>query len=372
MKTPDVYDYVIVGAGLSGLLVTKALQGLSEKILLLDGADGVGGINHAQETGLRFLPHSEASLSAVHFLNSLLANPLPLQLREVTPQTFESGSLRPFVGFGENPPAFYEELQYFLASQQALVGSGPEEWCKALAAEIDLEKVFKPRSLVTKFIVENELITGVLVNGQKTILAHNVIYCGPVRDLFVLLPEEALSTRARLKLNKGKYWTALGLDIVHNGKISENYFTHLLNGTTDDELGPSVGQFKCFDESTNTQVSQWVTFIDNEDAEESENIGLALKKIKRQIKRAYPTAVEKENIKLERILVAPGVGGNGELKLSANQSLPNLPNLFIAHGVMNSQKNLLGTLAQAQLIAAALGYKAEEKYSTDNIVEATL
>jgi hypothetical protein len=369
MKTNDIFDYIIIGSGLSGLTMAKALQKLSSKILLLDGADVAGGQNHMPENGLRILPGTELAESALSFLQEVVGRDLSAQFSfkkiETSPVTFESGSLRPFVGFGENPPEFYEELQYFLSAETIEFGQGPADWCRALAGSLEADHIFRPRSLVTKFIVENGLATGVVVNGQKTIHAHNFIYCGPVRDLHVLLPEDTLSHRQKLKLSKGKYWTAVGLDIKHAEKVTDSHHIHLLNGTTNDDLGPCVGQFAAVEPGTEIhgQLSQWVSFLDNEDSEESENIANALKKIKRQIKRAYPEAMEKDKIIFERILVAPAIGGNGELKLSANQSLSSLPNFFIASGTVNSQKNILGSLCQAQLVASALGYKKDEVFA---------
>jgi hypothetical protein len=131
---------------------------------------------------------------------------------------------------------------------------------------------------------------------------------------------------------------------------------HILNGTTEDEIGPCVGRFSpAVTEGEHTlQASQWMTFIEDEVTEDSEVVGAALKKIKRQIKRAYPEALE--SIKLERIVVAPQIAGDGELKLNGNQSLPGLNNLWVASGPVNAQKNLIGALAQANLVMAALGF----------------
>jgi hypothetical protein len=92
--------------------------------------------------------------------------------------------------------------------------------------------------------------------------------------------------------------------------------------------------------------------MEDEEAEDTELVGAALKKIKRQIKRAYPDALE--NLKFERILVVPSYSGNGELKLSANQTIPSLENFWVGSAQMHQQKNLLGALLQAELITSAL------------------
>ena len=142
---------------------------------------------------------------------------------------------------------------------------------------------------------------------------------------------------------------------------------HVLNGTTHDDLGPCVGRFQeaVVNHDKQIQVSQWVTFLNKEDSEDNEIIGHALKKIKRQIKRAYPEALE--GMIQERIIVAPMIGGDGDLKLNANQTFGDLENLWIASAPANAQKNLIGSLSQAQIILAALGF--EVKYENNEISE---
>ena len=101
------------------------------------------------------------------------------------------------------------------------------------------------------------------------------------------------------------------------------------------------------------QYSQWITFMNDEEAEDSELVGAALKKMKRQIKRAYPNALEQ--LQFERIFVVPSFAGHGDLKLAANQTLPGLSNLWIGSAQVHAQKNLLGALLQAEMITSSLG-----------------
>jgi hypothetical protein len=145
------------------------------------------------------------------------------------------------------------------------------------------------------------------------------------------------------------------LDLLHNHPVSDLQNIHVLNGTTQDEFGPCVGALQAPAEvnGENLQYSQWLTFVEDEEAEDTEIIGFALKKIKRQIKRAYPDALE--NLKFERILVVPSYAGHGDLKLSANQSLAGVENFWVGSSQVHVQKNLLGALLQAELITSSLG-----------------
>ncbi|MEZ0393104.1 MAG: hypothetical protein ACAH59_12860, partial [Pseudobdellovibrionaceae bacterium] len=229
------------------------------------------------------------------------------------------------------------------------------EWTQVLFSHFTGE--FLPKSYVTKFHQEegSGRISHLTVNGQKTIQAVNYIYCGPIKNLKTLLPEGALNPKAFQKLAKNQYWTAVGLDLLHNHSVTNSNSVHILSGTTQDELGPCVGVFHPSAEvnGENLQYSQWLTFLEDEEAEDTEVVGAALKKIKRQIKRAYPDALE--NLKFERILVVPSYAGNGDLKLSGNLTLPGVENFWVGSAQMNPQRNLLGALLQAELVSSALG-----------------
>ncbi len=354
-----IYDYVVIGSGLNGLLITSALSRVTSNVLLLEAAETHGGANQNQislvgaaNNGFRFFPDSELSRKSLDFLSQLLPQPVGAESVENLALTYEAGGLRPFVGFGDTPPSFYEEFSYFLSPRRLNLSSQPYEWTQWLFENSNAD--FMPKSYVTKFIEEDGQITRALVNGQKTVLGRNFIYCGPTQSLSVLLPEAALSPRARQKLSKAKFWTAICLDLVHSQATGEPGRLHVLNGTTQDDQGPCVGQFFVPAEASGLQLSQWVSFIDNEAAEDAEQVGLTLKKIKRQIKRAFPTALE--NLQSERIFVAASIGGDGELKLNANQSISTLPNFWVASGTLSPQKNLLGCLQQAELVCSALGF----------------
>jgi hypothetical protein len=356
-----VYDYAIIGSGLSGLSIAAALSRFTDNIALLESGDVSGGMNRAIKfptgivnNGLRYVPDTESAHKALTFLENILGLKIIGESQELPPVTYHSGTFKPFVGFGENPPPFYEELNYFTATKSLNLKLEPYAWTQLLFEKFKGD--FMPRSYVTKFHANGEKTNQITINGAKTLHAHNFIFCGAVKDLALLLPEESMSSRARHRLSKNQYWTGLCLDICHSHEVTENLSMHVLNGTTEDEIGPCVGKFMpaIQEGEQKLQASQWMTFIEEEVTEDSEVVAAALKKIKRQIKRAYPEALE--GIKLERIIVAPLLAGDGELKLNADQSVPHLDNLWIGSTAINPQKNLVGTLLQAQLVMAALGF----------------
>lgn len=368
-----IYDYAIIGSGLTGLSIAAALSRETKNIALIEAADVPCGVNKKvnfptgpMNNGIRFVPDSVLSEKALRFLGNILNTSVVADASEEAPITYESGGFKTFLGFGDNPPPFYEELAYFTNSKRLDLTLQPYEWTQLLFEKFQGD--FMPRSYVTKFHQEGERVTHVTINGSKTLHAHNFIFAGTVKDLALLLPEEALSVRARSKLSKNTYWTALCLDLCHSKAVTESTAIHILNGTTQDEIGPCAGRFLPAIEVDGQmlQASQWMTFIEQEVTEDSEVVGLALKKIKRQIKRAYPEALD--GLKLERIFVAPIISGNGDLKLSANLTIPELENLWIASATVNEQKNLVGALLQAETIIASLGFRVEAD-ETSSVME---
>ena len=356
------YDYAIIGSGLTGLSIAAALSRETKNIVLIEAADVSGGTNKKVQfptgplnNGIRFIPDSVLAEKAIRFLEGLIEQCVISDVSEEAPVTYEGGALKTFLGFGDNPPDFYEELNYFTSAKKIGLSLQPYEWTQKLFEKFKGD--FLPRSYVTKFNAQDGRITHVTINGAKTVQAQNFIFAGSVRDLHVLLPEEVLSARAKSKLAKNTYWTALCLDLCHAQEVTSNPAMHVLNGTTQDEIGPCAGHFLpsvTGEDGSVRQTSQWITFIDFETTEDSEVVGMTLKKIKRQIKRAYPDAID--NLVSERIFVSPIISGTGDLKITGHSTLNEAENLWVASATLNSQRNLVGSLLQAELILSALGF----------------
>ena len=118
-----------------------------------------------------------------------------------------------------------------------------------------------------------------------------------------------------------------------------------------------------------TQISQWMSFVDVDTAEETENIAEVLKKMKRQIKRAFPEMAE--NIKGERLYMTSPLSC-GEIKFNSNGTLHKVDNLWIASPQVNPYPNLLGSLLQSQMTLAALGFGAAPMVTTGSPESAEL
>ena len=370
-----IYDYIVIGSDLGSLALACALSQNTKNVALVDSQDFAGNDCKAISfptgmisNGFHFTPDSDLTKKAVSFLEELTCENILGPAREIPPMTFEQGQLKEFLGFGENNPTFYEEIKFFTNSHRREVLIPTHQWASLLIQKFQGD--FIPRSYVTKLEVTENKVTAIKINGAKTIEALNFIYCGPVKSLARLLPEEALTQKARTKLAKNTYCSALYLDLCHASQVTESSAVHILQGTNPDEQGPCAGQFQAAIEKDGQtlQASQWITFVEDEVEEESEVVGMALKKMKRQIKRAYPESLE--NMKIERIRWAPLVSALSDLKLSGQQTLGEIQNLWIGSGSANTQKFWVGSLLQAQLILAAMGFQPAQ-VSEETTVETT-
>jgi hypothetical protein len=363
-----IYDYIIIGSGLTGLTIAKKISQETDNLLILEAQEFAGGTNRPVKlnnqninSGLRFFPASDAANKALIFLEQLLGEDLKTTSAENNIETYEASGFKKFVGFGEKSPEFYEQLSYFLNKEEQLLSLNPYRWTQLLAEQLN-DKI-QTKSIATRFGFEaldseNPRLTHVIVNGNKQIYAHNFIFAGPAKELGLLIPDDVMSLRAKAKLKKSTAWQGVCVDLFHTAQIEKtNQF--LLNGTTDDELGPCVGRFLAPAEGG--QISQWMSFIDSESAEDTENIALVLKKIKRQIKRAFPEVGE--SITKERISVSPVLSG-ADLKLNANGTFPKVANLWIASSQVSAYQNLLGALMQAQFILSSLGFVSNMAITT--------
>ncbi len=353
-KKDHIYDVVIVGAGLAGLVVAASLLKKGLNICLLEGGDFPGGHSRSVyspiglvDNGIKFFPDKESTHVAIKGLNSVLTHSIEFNSIENGPVTYHNGDIKPFVGFGKDAPEFHRELSYFLDPKRLELSRTLGQIVSDLSAQIG--DVFYPGSTVTKYFGHEGRISSVMVNGQKQIYGREFVHACSPKFLAVLLPDEVLSARAKQKIAKANYWTILGLDIFHRGTVSESTELHLLNGTTQDDLGPCVGMFYPAVTTENSegvlQHSQWMTFVENDDSEDPEIIGAILKKIKRQIKRAYPEALDK--MFSERILVAPLVEADLDLKFDKQGAFSGISNLWLAHGSAIDEFNIVGSILQS-------------------------
>lgn len=357
------YEFVVIGGGLAGLSIAKKLSSESAKVLLLEGLESLEGSLRSVSTpagpianGLRLLPVEAEFIKGLEFLESLLTSPLEYSRYDVETLTYEAGGFRPFIGFGDRPPRFLEQITPFLGKPLFRAQPRVENWSSMLASSMNCD--VQTRSYATRFEVVDGKVKCVWINGQKKITADQFIFTGPLAQLKNLIANEVWSPKTISRYAKIKFWTMVGLDFVHAETLAQEEQLYILDGTTADELGPCLGQFQAPAED-GSQISQWFTYLEDEEAEDSEVLAHALKKAKRQIKRAFPTAFD--NLKFDRVCVFPSYcadfpgahhGGHG----NRSNFLPEIENLHFANGQLSALPGPCGALDRARFILKNLGF----------------
>jgi hypothetical protein len=359
-KAQKEFDVIIVGAGLSGLLLAKKAKALGKAFALIEAQDVYGGFHHPTYTfldsqidnSLHFLPGSEENQNLITQISIQFELPLEFETRDSQALTYEEGELTPFTGFGKVTPEFFEELVPFLHPKELVLLN--KSWnliAKELADSVS-ESLFL-NHLASKLVIEDQNAVGVIVNGSYFWKAQSVIFSGGITDLQAFLPQSFLSPRLKNHLKRPKLWTLIAVDFHHDREISSRSNLHILDGTTQDDIGPCVGRF--LPSIKGNQISQWLSFASDEDADESENIGAIIKKIKRQIKRAYPHAFE--GVVSEKIVVIPsGAGYFEDTQIRNGVELKDIKGLYLNSSHLSSQKGVLKPLDQALRVATRLNW----------------
>jgi hypothetical protein len=362
-KKDHCFDYVVVGADLSGLLMAAGLIKKGFEVLLLDEADFPGGSARTvftpvglADNGLKIISYEESTDYAwiTSQLSEIFGECVSYEIIDNGPITFANKEMKPVIGFGAHAPDFHKPLGYYLVNKrvnflmhQKVITVG--DFTTRLITLVGSS--FVPKSLVTQFVQnEQSKITQVIVNGIKNIVGLHFVYCGSPKTISNLLPSDALPLKLRQKISKGTYWTTICLDFFHHGSICDRNEMHLLNGTTQDEIGPCVGIFHS--PTNNIQHSQWLTFLDDESTSDTEAMGAILKKIKKQIKRAYPSAFDQ--LVSERIAVLPYNEAELDIKLTEKGTFPGLTNLLMASGAWLGHSNLVGNFTSTLKLLSSI------------------
>lgn len=353
------FDVIIVGAGLSGLLLANKAKSIGKSVALIEAQDTFGGFHHPSiatsnshlDNSLHFISGSDQNTTLVRKAEEHFHIQLNPSIRASQVLTFEDGQVREFTGFGKLTPEFFDEIVPYLTHQE-LSFSNP--W-SALSGDLanSLGDSLYLNHLASELVIEDRVTQGVMVNGSHFWKAAQVIFAGGIGEVLAFLPPSFVSARLKNHLKRLKLWTLVAVDFTHASEVTASYELHVLNGTTQDDIGPCLGRF--FQASEGRQVSQWLSFASDEDADESENIGAIIKKMKRQIKRAYPTAFEGQTS--EKIVVIPsGAGHFEDIQVLDNVYFKDLQGFYLASSHLSPQTGVLKALDQALRVSQHLNW----------------
>lgn len=347
----QLYDFIVIGGDLSGLLIAQALEFGGLKVGLIDENETMGGSfrpfdvsGQNLESNLGIIKSSPDSENLLKWLEGQLARPVLGSRLENSPVFFEGGTLKTFMGFGDRKFDSLEILNQYNQNCLIELKSQPHEWVKHLA-EVFLEEKIS-QSIVTKLNATNNLME-VTINGARTLIAKKVIYTPVAKHLLELFPENQLSNRLRQRLAKSRLYTSVNLQCLHKtNSVTASPALHFLYGAKD-EFEPTLGRFFKSRYESSGQTSVWMGLLNTDLAEDSEAIANLLREMKKQIKRAYPDFFE--NLSAEKIVVNECSHGVVDLGLKVPGIVPEQPHLFLANHTQTGLPPLEGSIMVARL-----------------------
>ena len=339
MDSRKKYDYAVIGAGLTGAVVAKGLSRQGAKVILLEATDLVN--ESVEFDPLNWTEDSEKNLE---FFQLAIGMGVAVETESSVCRTFESGNIKEFLGFGQEAPDYHQLITPFLSPKLMRASPETESWVSSILWEFsgDLTK----KSYVTGFQFESDRITGLTINGQTKIQADQIVFAGSLPLLSELIPAEQWNPKVLSKFSKLKMWTAVGIDFQHEFS-SENDLAGrwVLRGTPQDFPHPCVGEI-----SKDLKTSRWMTWIPDQDGEDEENIGLCLKRIKRQIKQFAPQLID--GISFEKIYLSPAWGTTSPTQ----NCLPEFSNLHFCCRQLASVQGVLGEISIANQTLKNMGF----------------
>lgn len=365
----DEFDSVIIGGGLAGLIAAHQLEGTGRRVALIEGLDALGGSCRPSQNragpvdhGLKFIPDSEEAREALAWLSGVLGSEITFESVEAPPLTYDDGKFKPFIGFGDQKVRTAGEVAAYAKDRYLRLSSTPKDWVPRLAESFTGS--LQTQSYITKFLTDDEFIIEAWINGAKRISGREVLFCADPKQLVRLLPDSHVPGRLKQKLLKGEVWTSANLDLIHAGPVTESQAVHVLKGANEE---PCVGLFHSpvtTEEGEQIQLSQWLTLVPRDLADDDETVAGALKQIKRQVKRAYETSLD--GLLQERIIVSPSSHGDLTGALPDDGRWPKLQNLWVISGLLDSEKNLIGTLRQSRRTLADIAGEPAVAFEHDS------
>jgi 2-polyprenyl-6-methoxyphenol hydroxylase-like FAD-dependent oxidoreductase len=325
------YDTIVIGAGLTGLWIAHELHKKGQRVALLEAREYLGA-RHRRHMDLDFFPAHNDNISLLEWARSCCPAPLNFAVQEHRPQMFDEGKFRPFAGFGASTFASVPELGFFNQTHELWLDPSIDQIVRALIEQLPISANLL--SEVTDLKVADGRVTEVVVNGDKALTANKVVFTAHPASLNKLIAGEGLSGKSRTRLAKMDTWIAVILELEHAQALTEDTALRLFNHNAK-EFEPVVGR------ALGT-TSRWITLVPGERAEEHDFIGQCIRHIKRQLKRAWPEAMDA--IVQEKIYMEPNAYGQQQLKTKELLKLPEISNLFLANHILAPEPGALGSL----------------------------
>ena len=278
-KLQRQYDHVIVGYNLSSLALASQLAQKQESFCILDS-------RHRGSHGVKWIPSMDGRVATRVPFNPVFENeemasfPLgDMVEQEGPPLTFEKGEFKSFLGFGEHKVVAQEAILPF-CHPRSHKSQKPVEYFWNQALEKVESQLFLDQQ-ITHMEFQADQLTRISLNGSQALEASQFSFFQQFPLVFEKLGQVLKKEASRFA--KSQWFSSVNLVIHHQDEpeLFELDQLYLLMGSKNQAC---LGQFSQVDGHL---ISRWETFLPAELTPNSEATGMALKEIKKQVKRAF-------------------------------------------------------------------------------------
>jgi len=351
------YDFVVIGSGISSLLMSSFLSQHSNKVLWLDSTTKSQQSDFSAENFIKnhhvdFIPYSDSLVATLGALFKGFQLNLPdMNFNENQIKHFQNNQWLDFVGFGESPPLYQSEISYYLAKQSLNSNESFDQLVRQAFEKSRADRI-NP-AVVTKVQIENETATSVIINGQKAIEAEQFIFMSTPQEFIKTLPESFLSHRSTSKILKQKYLASINVDLTLDINAFENCNVRLVTISENEGNYAIVGH----PIEQSAQNSTWTFFISQEITEDPEQLASEVKKMKKAIFKSL--SITEKNVLKEKLVIKENTERLNDLRMDGMIQIDKIQNVFLGSGLLNSARNLNGVLNQFEVLIDKLGMHPE-------------
>jgi len=333
-------DTVIVGGGLTGLLLTHRMHLAGHKVTLLEARDHLGGTH--RRPALDFFPATAANVEICEWLKGVATVPVNFEVVEHRPEMFGEGKFQAFAGFLDKEFQTLDQLAHLSHTHEIKITPEPDQIVRALIEQLPV--VAQTKSEVTEIKIAEGCVSEVVINGDKSVKCEQMFFTGSPLMLNKLIVGESLPDKHRTRIAKISNWTSVVLELQHSAGL-EGPSGIVVFDHSSKEFEPVFGRIS-------GPSSRWSTLVHSERFEEHEFTGQCIRHIKRQLKRAWPEAFDAKPE--EKIYVYPEAFGQNTLKTKSPWLLPEIPNMFMVNATLASQSGFLGAVESVKGVQALL------------------
>ena len=326
------YDTLVIGGGLTGLLVAHKLHSAGQKVKLFEATEKLGG--RFSRGFLPFLPADQDQQTCFQWLNSL---GFQLQSSEEAhrPQIYEGGSFQDLAGFGDTKIAGADYYLPLLSTVECKTTPSFHQEFQRLLTQLPFE--YQTLSELTQLTKTEDTLNIATINDEHQFSFKNIVFAAAPLKLLQYLPPDLLALKSIARLSKQEYWASLNVQYDHEAALNAPDGVLFLTSQGQD-LDVVAGRV-----TEQGRRSQWMTLIPMETIEDTEKITQILRAIRRQIKRPYPEALN--NTKETLWISAYSHGGD----LPASQ-IKGISNLWMAHSSLFQLDPLWGAVKAAMTV----------------------